>query len=377
MFPLTLSQPAALARSCHPNVFVLPTAAMKRLVRRILVGSTVLLAVAVVVGAGYESLARRRAAREFPPPGKLVDIGGGRRIQIDCRGSGSPTVVLESGLDHFGSLSWAPVHDSIAGTARACAYSRAGIVWSDAAGQRFDGHRMAGDLHAALIAAGERPPWVMVGHSMGGPYALTFTGRYPAEVAGLVFVDASHPDQLQRMRRAADASPSLRQRARDAGVNVGGPLLLRLGAGRLVPVDNPPPSASPEMAAAHRAYFPTSVAALIEENRAIEKTLRDAGRFRRLGDRPLVVLTGARRMSPSVRQRLGVTAEEAERRHIGWIDLHRDEATWSTRARHEIVDDASHYIHVDRPDVVIRAVREVVAAVQAARGSGKPPRPGY
>jgi pimeloyl-ACP methyl ester carboxylesterase len=326
---------------------------MKRRIRRALLGLALLAIVLMVAGAAYESLARRRAVRAHPAPGKMVDVGG-RRIQIDCRGSGSPTVVLMSGLDHFGSLSWAPVHDSLARSTRVCAYSRAGIMWSDAAGGPFDSGRMAEDLHGALAGAGERPPWVLVGHSMGGPYALTFTGRYGAEVAGLVFVDASHPDQ----RFPAGASLPLRRRLRDMGVNVAGPALLRMGAARLVPVDNPPPSATPAMAAAHRAYFPTSVAALVKENKAIPATLRAAALHRRLGARPLVVLTGARGMPPTSR----------------WMQFHRDQATWSTRARHEIVDDASHYIHADRPDVVIRAVREVVAAVQQTSAPPNPPK---
>jgi pimeloyl-ACP methyl ester carboxylesterase len=123
------------------------------------------------------------------------------------------------------------------------------------------------------------------------------------------------------------------------------------------------------MVAAHRAYFPKSVATLIGENRAIGATLRYAGRHRQLGDRPLVVLTGAQRMAPQVRERLGMSEAEEARRSSAWTRLHDDQATWSTRSRHEIVEDAGHYIHIDRPDVVIRAVREVVAA---ARQTGAP-----
>lgn len=251
------------------------------------------------------------------------------------------------------------MHDSIARTTRVCAYSRAGITWSEAGGLPFDSGLMADDLRTALTGAGERPPWVMVGHSMGGPYALNFTGRYGADVAGLVFVDASHADQQMQ-----GTSPSLLGRAKEAGVNAMGPVLLRLGAGRLEPVNNTPPAWAPGMVAAHRAYFPRSVATLIRENRVIGATLRSAGRHRRLGDRPLVVLTGARRMAPRVRERLGISEAEEARRSSAWTQLHVDQATWSTRSRHEIVDDAGHYIHVDRPDVVIRAVREVVAAVR-------------
>jgi pimeloyl-ACP methyl ester carboxylesterase len=150
------------------------------------------LGIAILSGAAFERVSRERVSKQFAPAGRLIDIGG-RRIQIDCRGTGSPTVVFESGLDIYGSLAWTTVHDSIAKTTRACAYSRAGIMWSDPA-RSFDVDRMASDLHAALAKSGESAPWVRVGHSLGGSYIATFASRYPTEVAGLVMVDASHPD---------------------------------------------------------------------------------------------------------------------------------------------------------------------------------------
>ena len=125
---------------------------MKRWAKRIAVGLGGLLVLAIVFGASAEALMRSRAARNYPAPGRLVDIGG-RHIQLDCRGAGSPTVILESGLDNLGSLSWALVHDSIATTTRTCAYSRAGIMWSDADPGAFDSKRVSEDLHIALIKA--------------------------------------------------------------------------------------------------------------------------------------------------------------------------------------------------------------------------------
>src|SRR5262249_49593067 len=115
---------------------------------------------------------------------------------------GSPTVVLEAGADNLGSLAWAAVHDSIALTTRTCASSRAGIMWSDPRGGPFDAHDPGKDLRAALAAAGERPPFVMAGHSLRRPYIMLFTSMYPNDVAGLVFVDASHPDQVERFQKA-------------------------------------------------------------------------------------------------------------------------------------------------------------------------------
>src|SRR5690349_9601276 len=125
----------------------------------------VLIGIAILSGAAFERMSRERALQMYPAPGQLVDIGG-RRIQIDCRGAGSPTVVFEAGLDVNGSTAWTTVHDSIAKTTRACAYSRAGIMWSDPADRPFNSDRAAEDLHSALVKSGEHGPWVMVGHSL-------------------------------------------------------------------------------------------------------------------------------------------------------------------------------------------------------------------
>ena len=135
---------------------------MKRWIKRIALAIGGLIVAAVLAGAGYEQIMRWRAARDYPAQGRLIDIGG-RRMQIDCRGSGAPTVIFEAGLDTMGSLSWSAVHDAIAATTRACAYSRAGVMWSEPRAGKFEPDDVARDLHALLVAAGEHAPFVMVG----------------------------------------------------------------------------------------------------------------------------------------------------------------------------------------------------------------------
>jgi pimeloyl-ACP methyl ester carboxylesterase len=331
---------------------------MKRWAKRIAIGIGALIVLATVFGAAAEAVMRSRAASEYPAAGRLVDIGG-RRIQLDCRGSGSPTVVLESGLDNLGSLSWALVHDSIATTSRTCAYSRAGIMWSDAAPGAFDSKTVAEDLHAALTKAGEQGPYVVAGHSLGGPYALIFTGLYPGEVAGLVFVDASHPDQLERLRKATGNSMEA-----PTGVLSAVAALSWTGVIRLIP-DGASPKLPPATIRAQHAYLSTSLAPALKELKALPATLAAAGQHRQLGDRPLVVLTAMAPTPEAALESAGMTREQGDRMRVAWKALHDEEATWSTRSRHELVPDATHYIQLDRPDVVISAVREVVGAVRS------------
>ncbi len=97
------------------------------------------------------------------------------------------------------SASWARVTAPIAERTRVCAYDRAGQGWSDEASNQRDGIESAQDLHELLAAAGENGPYVLVGHSTGGTYAMTYAARYPDEVAGLVLLDSSSPEQFTQM----------------------------------------------------------------------------------------------------------------------------------------------------------------------------------
>lgn len=313
-------------------------------------------------GATYEAAMRRHVMKAFKIPGRLVDVGGGRRIQVDCRGAGSPTVVLESGLDTYGSLSWASVHDSIASTTRVCAYSRAGIMWSDPATGAFSSEGVARDLHAALSGSGETAPWLVVGHSLGGPYAVTFTALYGAEVDGIVLVDATHPDQFARFRQIVGKSIQPTEEAVALG-----DALAWTGLLRLLPVGRTPSSWPIEVARVTPGFIPTSIHPLRREIGAISATLASAGAAKALGDRPLVILTAGRAQSSDALRSMGLTEAQGAELVAASRVLHDDQASWSTRGRHEIVRDASHYIQFDRPDVVIRAVREVTEAARHTR----------
>jgi pimeloyl-ACP methyl ester carboxylesterase len=333
---------------------------LARALEHIAVGVAALIVVALLSGASYEQFSRRHARLAFPVPGRLVDVGGGRRMQIDCRGTGSPTVVLESGLDNLGSLSWVAVHDSIATTTRVCAYSRAGIMWSDPSDAPFDLTSVAHDLHAALAAAGERAPYVMVGHSIGGPYVMGFAHAYPSEVRGLVFVDASHPDQFARFREIAGKSL-----APPPGEVKLGAALAWTGLVRLLPAGATPTSWPVETGRVAPSFLPLSVDGLAKETEAIPATLGAAREMRQLGDRPLSVLTAGQEQPQSALHAMDITREQGLRIRDASRALHDDQASWSRHGRHELVPDASHYIQFDRPDVVIRATRGVVEAVRA------------
>lgn len=152
-----------------------------------------------VTGFVYQTIASQRDKRRFPPPGQLVDVGGHRlHLNVMSEDKVGPTVILEAGMVSFSS-NWAWVQPEVAKAARVVAVDRAGLGWSDPGPKPRDAGRSARELHTALQKLGITGPYVLAGHSYGGPAVLAFAALYRDEVAGMVLVDGSHPDQWVRM----------------------------------------------------------------------------------------------------------------------------------------------------------------------------------
>lgn len=324
----------------------------------IALGVAAFAALLVLAGIVYERLGQYRAARDFPPPGTMVDIGG-RKIQLDCRGSGSPTVLFEAGLSVEGSLSWTDVQPKIAAHTRACAYSRAGLMWSDFSSAPHSARQVAQDLHAALIKAGERGPFVLVGQSIGALYAMGFTRHFGPEVAGLVFVDPSHPDQVERVAGFMTESRSMLSRV---GVALAWNGLLRAAAPVLLPR---PPHRTARDAEAIWAYAPKSLTTQLAESDSTDSTLAETRDFQDLGNRPLVVLTAMAPYTAAELRGMKITPEQGRQVQAIWKQLHEEQATWSSRSTHRVLPNSGHNIQLEDPDAVVDAVLSVVRAVRA------------
>src|SRR5246127_921567 len=170
---------------------------MRRKVLLTIFGSILLL---LILGAAYQILGSRMDARRSPEPGRLVDVGG-YRLKINCAGSGSPTVVLESGLGDLLS-EWRPIQLRISSFTRVCSYDRAGYGESDAGPLPRTSSQISSELHVLLQNAGEHPPFILVGHSFGGYNVRAFNGQYPNEVAGLVLADSTQEDEYDLLPSA-------------------------------------------------------------------------------------------------------------------------------------------------------------------------------
>jgi pimeloyl-ACP methyl ester carboxylesterase len=327
-------------------------------------GVSILLCLVLIAGVVYEQAARRRVAREFPPPGKLLDIGG-RRIHLDCEGTGSPGVVLESGADTSGSVLWYPVQKGVAQFTRVCSYDRAGLMWSDTGPLPRDGTAIVNDLHKVLEVAGERGPYVMAGASLGGPLIMLYTKSFGAEVAGLVFVDAAHPAQTQRLEQATGKHEST-----PWWFSLLRPLVYSgwTGLPRLLLPAPILPELPQKVVDEITAYQPTSLGPSFDEADAMEDDFREAFTLRNLGDRPLAVLSHGKpwsAYSQAQHEASGLSQREFEAHEAEWARLQDEEATWSSDSTHRTLSGSSHVIQLEQPDAVVGAIREVVEKVRA------------
>jgi pimeloyl-ACP methyl ester carboxylesterase len=144
-----------------------------------------------VAGVMYQSAAEASDRQAYPPPGQMVNVDG-HRLHLHCTGEGGPTIILEAGAFSFSS-EWYWVQQQLSETHKVCSYDRAGNGWSEPVTGLRDGVTLMRELHGLLVAAGIPGPYVLAGHSLGGPFIRIYAQQYPAEVLGLVLVDSAVP----------------------------------------------------------------------------------------------------------------------------------------------------------------------------------------
>lgn len=147
---------------------------------------------------------RRRLHQQYPPPGRMVDLGT-HRLHVRRFGEGPVTVVLEAGSGNFGSLNWLPIENALARFATVVAYDRAGTNWSEPGPEPRTSARIASELHLALNALGAEGPLVLVGHSQGGVHMMQYALKHRERVVGMVLLDSPLPNSSEEMPAAVKA----------------------------------------------------------------------------------------------------------------------------------------------------------------------------
>ena len=320
-----------------------------------------------------------QAASEFAHPHRLVDVGGGRRMNLDCRGAGAVTVVFDAGLNDWSSI-WALVQPQVASRTRACSYDRAGMGYSDPAQRAGSPLNIIDDLHTLLDKAGIAGPLVLVGHSLGGFNMKLYAASYPSQVAGMVLVDPSEELGEQRAGtalRARFGARAVQYRQSDRAEFVADMAQYSICSAAARTRDLDPDSEifkqctdpvrtqfGPEIAAVrktHQVGFAYQAAQASElENSVYQVPANPAldayyaqlfGHPHALGNLPMVILS---------RAIVSTVAPYGDVENVENVLLHEQTAALSSRGVHRVVPNTHHNIEIDDPQAVIDAINQVL-----------------
>jgi pimeloyl-ACP methyl ester carboxylesterase len=340
-------------------------------IAKVALASLILVFVLGTAGAGYHALGSWRDSHRFHQMGRSFLIGK-IKLNLNCTGHGTPAVVFDSGMSGPGGLDWIKVQPEVARFTRACSYDRAGYGWSDPSPEPRTSLQIAKELRALLESSAERGPYVMVGHSFGGYNVRLFTKLYPSEVAGVVLVDAEHPEEESRMKAFERSLPSAlqarmhwedkRQEIWDAILT---PIRIQFGLERLRVALGQTYSTnfSPELQ--EEVLFleeqPKYIRAVEDEGKLDATSAAQVKAAGDLGERPLIVLTADDPYGPDT----VLTDEQKKRRDDIWIyELQAQYAHLSIRGKQIVVRGSTHEMPADRPDAIVSAVHEVWSEVK-------------
>jgi len=306
----------------------------------------------------------------YARPQQLVRLADGRRLNLLCLGSGSPTVILEAGAGGS-TLDWRRVHGPLSRLIRTCAYDRAGMGFSDPGPLPRTAEAVAADFAALLSAASIKPPYVMVAHSLGSYFVRLFADHRPGDVVGMVLVDPSIEYQDRRFGEIAPAYLDLLRKDDETAREC-----LRLAQAGTLQASLPifrectyGYARDPQFSDAlfdvqiRRRLSPDYRASLLSETHEMngaDGAQLDAAR-RSYGRMPLIVLTQS---DESADVFPGLTPAQIRAMNELWVRMHEELTALSSRGSHRLVERSGHYIQQDRPDVVINSVKEILREIR-------------
>lgn len=319
-------------------------------------GATVILILGVVFTVATlvaGALAKSELEKSSRAPGRLVDVGG-YTMHIHCLGSGSPTVVMEAGNNDF-SVQWYLLEPQIAEFTRVCVYDRAGLGWSDPSPRPRTIQVMIDELHTLLKNANVPGPYVLVGHSFGGIILRAFARAYPAQAIGIVLVDSAHEEQFARvpaLRRVADhAVAQFRSLA----------TMSNIGLLAMSPEQIPDRGLQGIALSQYRGVLATTryFDGATAETEAIVANFANPPRITGLDNLPLVVISrGLAEPLP------GVSASDNQQYEESWQAMQAELVRLSSNSRQVIAKQSGHYIQLAEPQLVINAIRQMVAEIR-------------
>lgn len=320
--------------------------------RWILVAMVLLL----IIGYTYEQISRYLAEKKYPPSGELADVGG-HQLHYLKKGVAGPSVVFESGVDLGGHLPWFRVQNEIAKDAVTVSYDRAGILWSQRGDNPKSCKAMAAEWHTMLSHTGIEKPYILVGHSLAGLIIRSFVYQYPEDVSGVVLVDVSHPEQVNRLSKDFNALMKLPPKWVLTFLN-------SIGIGRIfnkIKYDNT--DKGDDINIHVRELFFKSMSAAREEIDNLKDLCREVAPITSFDNIPVLVITGT---EPNRYDQLPNEGFKKEMTKV-WEDLQQDLLTLSTDSKRILAPKSGHYVQLDEPDVVIGAIKKMIAKTHRSK----------
>ena len=329
----------------------------RKVVERIVLSVVVLLVAVLAGSSAYNAIVLHHFWATNQPPGAFYSVNG-HRMHIICTGSGSPTIVLEAGLGND-SMTWGGVQPVLSSTTRVCSYDRAGFGWSDALPAPRDADHVAAELHELLLQAKVTGPIVLMGHSMAGVYMRDYVTRYPADIVGIVFEDGSTPLQddnpvMKAMDSKAPPPWALELLAKSA-MSTGIPRLLGMCSQSIKGFD----ARAAKLQAEDICH--TNVSPMFDAMDGINRSGQETVHSGPYGALPILII------SEDPAQMTAVSSTDMAN---VWNQMQEDLKKLSTRSRRIIAKGSSHYIHIDRADLI---EKEVPLFIEQVRGTAPQP----
>ncbi|WP_343607991.1 alpha/beta hydrolase [Chryseobacterium oranimense] len=322
-------------------------------IKRILMALLLIIFLLLMAGFVFERISRS-IAEKIKPDGQFAEVENHKMHYLQ-QGKGGPTVVFETAFDPAGHLQWYHIQQNLPKSYTTFSYDRSGILWSERGANPKTGEKMAEELHTLLEKSKAPKPYILVGHSFGGMLTRFFVHKYPKDVAGVVLVDSQYPSDEKYL------SPQLYKM-----VNQGLPggflkFANTFGAARLMfknmfPENNQyqyQNSVMPDL-------LYKSADATLEEQDHMKSVKTEAAAINTFGSVPLYVITAG----DKTKYDSFIKDQKIKYEMLGaWDKMQKDLLNLSTDSKQIIAEKSGHYINQDQPEVIEKAVNDMVEKV--------------
>lgn len=308
--------------------------------------SIFIILLALLFGVIYQNISVKRNMNKYKPVGKVFKIGGSN-LHIYASGKGSPTIVLIPGEGVPSSYTdFSRIQPELSKLTRVCSYDRAGYGWSDRKINNRSSEQITYELHEILLKSEEKPPFILVGHSRGALDALSYSQKYPEEVVGVVLIDGTNPNIFYNKKE-----PKLFMYVGNALRNTG--IIRILGNIGVLPMINNRQRLIPkEMRNIDKAMIYKNIYnnTTIMEVSALRENAEKISSIGTIGDIPLIIITSA----------------ISEKEISGWKESQENLKEWSSKSKQIVVENSGHFIHLEKPEKVIRIIEELLKEVKSS-----------